>query len=96
MRVLLCFAVSLFFIYCQQETKKVYKSSSNSIGQLEHDYSTGFAVNYFENYKELLVFSLERKDTLHRYYLSDDPREGFIKTPISRLASLYSVYSAYI
>lgn len=96
MRVFLCFALSLFFISCQQETKKVYKSSSNSIGQLELDYATGFAVNYFENYKELLVFSLDRKDTLHRYYLSDDPREGFIKTPISRLASLSSVYAAYI
>ena len=81
---------------CTSQVKEGIKTSSKPIDSLEIHYAKGFAVNYYEDYKELLVFSSDRKDTLHRYYLSTEAKEGFVQTPIKRLASLSSVYAAYI
>lgn len=81
---------------CAPHVKESSGVIQTPIDTLEIKYATGFAVNYFEGYKELLVFSANRKDTIQRYYLSNEEKEGFIKTPIKRLASLSSVYAAYI
>ncbi len=96
MRSVLAIILSFVFFSCQQQVKKGVVTSSKRIDSLEIHYATGFAVNYYEDHKELLVFSPDRKDTLHRYYLSNEVREGFIQTPVKRLASLSSVYAAYI
>jgi len=96
MRSVFAILLSLVFFSCQQQVKKGVAFSSKPIDSLEIYYATGFAVNYYEDHKELLVFSPDRKDTLHRYYLSNEVKEGFIQTPVKRLVSLSSVYAAYI
>ena len=92
------FAITLSFVFfsCQQQVKRDVAFSPKPIDSLEIYYAKGFAVNYYEGHKELLVFSPDRKDTLHSYYLSNEVKEGFIQTPVKRLASLSSVYAAYI
>ncbi len=84
------------FFSCQQQEIREVASSDACLDSLEIQYAKGFAVNYYEDHKELLVFSPEKKDTLHRYYLSNESKQGFIQTPVKRLASLSSVYAAYI
>lgn len=96
MRIIITLFLAVFSIGCSQKTKTDVVIESVLIGSMDIDYAKGFSVNYYDTYKELLVFSSDRKDTLHRYYLSDSLREGFVKTPVNRLASLSSVYAAYI
>lgn len=96
MKKVFSIVICLTFIACTSQVKEGVKPSAEPIDRLEIHYAKGFAVNYHEDYKELLVFSSDRKDTLHRYYLSNVAKEGFVKTPIKRLASLSSVYAAYI
>lgn len=96
MRKLFAIVICLTFIACTSQVEEGVKPSAEPIDRLEINYAKGFAVNYYEAYKELLVFSANRKDTIQRYYLSNEEKEGFIKTPIKRLASLSSVYAAYI
>lgn len=96
MRILIAFYLTVFITACSPKGKERIFSNSVLLKSMDIDYAKGFAVNYYEGYKELLVFSVDRKDTLHSYYLADDIREGFVKTPVKRLASLSSVYAAYI
>jgi iron complex transport system substrate-binding protein len=96
MRSLLAILLSLLFLSCREQVNKGLEVSAEPIDCLEIDYAKGFAVNYYEDHKELLVFSTDRKDTLHHFYLSNDAKEGYIQTPVKRFASLSSVYAAYI
>ena len=96
MRILIALLVTVFSTGCSQKTNKEVATKSVLISSMDIDYAKGFVVNYYDTYKELLVFSADRKDTLHSYYLSDSVRQGFVKTPVTRLASLSSVYAAYI
>ena len=96
MRSIFTILICSILLACTPQVKEGAKSSSKPIDSLVIHYTKGFAVNYYEDYKELLVFSSDRKDTLHRYYLSAEAKEGFVQTPIKRLASLSSVYAAYI
>jgi iron complex transport system substrate-binding protein len=96
MRKVFAILLSSMLFACAPQVKEGMKTSFKPIDSLEIHYAKGFAVNYYEDYKELLVFSSDRKDTLHRYYLSTDAKEGLVQTPIKRLASLSSVYAAYI
>ena len=96
MRIAIAFVFSLCFCACSPVKTEKTIANSKPLARLELDYAKGFAVNYFEGYQELLVFSSDRKDTLHRYYLTNESKEGFVQTPIKRLASLSSVYAAYI
>ena len=96
MRRIFVILICSILLACTSQVKEGPKASPKPIDSLEIYYAKGFAVNYYKDYKELLVFSSDRKDTLHRYYLSTVAKEGFVQTPILRLASLSSVYAAYI
>ena len=96
MRILSAIFLTVFITGCSQKSNTDTAVDSVLIKTMVLEYAKGFAVNYYEDYKELLVFSADRKDTLHSYYLSSTIRSGFVKTPVERLASLSSVYAAYI
>jgi iron complex transport system substrate-binding protein len=96
MRILITLFLAVFSIGCSQIKKQVVSIKDVPLSSMDIDYAKGFSVNYYDSYKELLVFSSDRKDTLHRYYLSDSIRDGFVQTPVKRLASLSSVYAAYL
>lgn len=96
MKRVFAIVLSSLLFACTPQVEKETSLSSKVIDRLGIHYATGFAVNYYEDYKELLVFSSDRKDTLHHYYLSNEVKEGFVHTPVKRLASLSSVYAAYI
>ena len=75
------------------------KSSNNTttkqpLNQKLLNFATGFAINNFENYKEIVVYSPWKKgETYARYYLVKDekittPNDGFkIKIPLKTLAT---------
>ena len=96
MRHLLSLLSIVLICACSPNEKKTKYSVGTPMDSMEVHYASGFAVNYFQDYKELLVFSSDRTDTLHRYYLSNKGKEACIETPVKRLASLSSVYAAYI
>ena len=96
MKTPLVFLISVCLFSCSSEQTKPKTSNSKPINRLEVHYAKGFAVNYYEDCKELLVFSADLKDTLHTYYLAKEHRKGYLKTPVAKLASLSSVYAAYI
>lgn len=96
MKTPLVFLISVCLFSCSSEQTKPKTSNSEPINRLEIQYAKGFSVNYFEDCKELLVFSADGKDTLHTYYLANEHRKGYLKTPVTKLASLSSVYAAYI
>ena len=93
MKTPLVFLISVCLFSCSSEQTKPKTSNSKPINRLEVHYAKGFAVNYYEDCKELLVFSADRKDTLHTYYLAKEHRKGYLKTPVTKLASLSSVYA---
>ena len=96
MRSLLAILLSLLFLSCREQVNKGLEVSTEPIDRLEIDYAKGFSVNYYKDHKVLLVFSSDGKDTIRSYYLTNQVKEGFIQPPVKRLASLSSVYAAYI
>ena len=57
-------------------------------------YADGFCVNYYNCYKELIVFAANKKDTLKHYILQLD--QDTLVAPASRMAVLSSVYLSYL
>ena len=94
MRRIFVILICSILLACTSQVKEGPKASINRLIVWKSTMPS-FAVNYYKDYKELLDFSSDRKDTLHRYYLSTVAK-GFVQTPILRLASLSSVYAAYI
>ena len=70
------------------------KTTKQPLNQKLLNFATGFAINNFENYKEIVVYSPWKKgETYARYYLVKDekittPNDGFkIKIPLKTLAT---------
>ena len=90
--VLILIATSILSA-CSSPQKQTAKATSG-IDSLQLKYAEGFSVDYFDNYKCVIVYSPWSEGTEYaRYYLTADlntetPQDGIkIKTPLSSLAS---------
>jgi len=75
---LLFLSLLVLFTSCIKKTNNVEHSSTTDTLQLK--YAKGFAIRYFKNYKEVLVYNPWQKGNVFaRYYLINKPD---IKTPV--------------
>lgn len=93
MRILLLYIFLGVCLSCSQTERKIQKDSK-LLRSLSLSYAHGFAVNYYDSHKEIIVFAENKKDTLHRYELNTE--KGNLLDTASSIAVLSSVYISYL
>lgn len=94
MKKILLIIIGIFVLVSCNNKSSNNKTVKQPLTQKLLNYATGFAVNNFEDYKEVIVFSPWKKGEIYaRYYLVKDiktktPNDGEkIKIPLKTLAS---------
>lgn len=103
-RILVLLIITIFIVGCDEAIdNKQTQTTEISNSKAEVKYATGFAIEYFENYKVVELKNPWRgENTTYKYVLYNDKKPSgfddvtFIKTPIKSIACMSLTHVAFI